>query len=109
MTSIKRSIRWPRLLLVLLFAVSIAGCAGSSRLRYTGPQDAYQKGLSFYERGKYERAAEYLQAVFDFGRAHEWAADAQFLLAQAYYHNEEYILAASEFSRFSEIYRTDPR
>lgn len=93
----------------LLIAVSIAGCSGSGRLRYSGPADAYQKGLELYERGRYERAAEYLQAVFDFGRAHEWAADAQYHLAQAYYHDEQYILAASEFSRFSEIYRTDPR
>jgi outer membrane protein assembly factor BamD len=105
----KRSIQRPLVMLALMTSVAIAGCAGSGRLRYSGPQDAYQKGLAFYERNKYERAAEYLQAVFDFGRAHEWAADAQFLLAQAYFHNEEYILSASEFSRFSEIYRTDPR
>ena len=97
------------LLSMLLLAVILAGCAGSGRLQYAGPQEAYERGLALYERGRYERAAEYFQAVFDFGRGHEWASDAQFYLAQSYYHNKEYILAASEFSRFSEIYRTDAR
>lgn len=101
--------RTPRILLLLILAAAIAGCSGSGRLRYASPQEAYEKGMSFFERGKYARAAEYLQGVFDFGRGHEWAADAQYQLGLAYYHNEEYILAASEFSRFSEIYRTDPR
>lgn len=100
----------PRFLfLPLLIAIVLSGCTGSGRLRYSGPQEAYQKGMALFERGKYDRAAEYLQGVFDFGRGHEWAADAQYQLAMAYYHNEEYILAASEFSRFSEIYRTDER
>jgi outer membrane protein assembly factor BamD len=30
-------------------------------------------------------------------------------LAKAYYENGEYIIAASEFGRFAEIYRSDPR
>ena len=45
----------------------------------------------------------------DFGRTHEWADDAQLYLARAYRSNREYILAASEYSRFIEIYRGDPR
>ena len=94
---------------VLLVAVLVAGCAGGGRLRYDTPQEAFDKGMERYNSGKYERAAQYFQGVFDFGRTHEWADDAQLFLARAYRANKEYILAASEYSRFVEIYRSDPR
>lgn len=109
MTNILSLPQWRSFVLALAALVILEGCAGSGRLRYSGPEDAFERGRALYEQGRYERAAEYFQAVFDFGRAHEWAADAQYMLAQSYYHNSEYILAAAEFSRFSEIYRTDPR
>ena len=97
---------WTALLLV---AVLVAGCGGAGRLRYDTPQEAFGKGKVFYEEGKYDRAIRYFQGVFDFGRTHEWADDAQLYLARSYAANHEYILAASEYTRFSEIYRNDPR
>lgn len=97
------------LLLTLTLAVLLSACAGSGRLRYDTPQEAFNKGLAEYEDGDYDTATEYLQGVFDFGRTHQWAADAQLLLARAYRENEEYLLAANEFTRFTQIYRSDPR
>lgn len=96
-------------LFFLVAAVFLAGCTGSGRLRYNGPEDAFRRGMELYEQQKYDRAQEYFQAVFDFGRAHEWAADAQYYLALAHYHGRDYILAASEFTRFGEMYRSDVR
>ena len=96
--------------LALLFVVAVAaGCVGSGRLRYDSPEDAYNKGKALYDQGKYDRAAEYFQGSFDFGRTHEWAADAQLYLARSYAANREYILASNEYTRFAEIYRSDPR
>ncbi len=96
--------------LVLIACVLLcAGCLGSSRLRYESAQEAYEKGMEFSEDGKYERAAQYLQAVFDFGRTHEWADDAQLQLARTHRAAGEYILSASEYARFTELYRADPR
>lgn len=95
--------------LLLVAAVLAAGCTGSNRLRYDTPKEAYEKGLALYEAGKYDRAAEYFQGTFDFGRTHEWAADAQLYLARSYARNEEYILAANEYTRFIQIFRNDPR
>ena len=94
---------------ILVVVVMAAGCTGSGRLRYDTPKEAFDKGMERYNSGKYERAAEYFQGAFDFGRTHEWADDAQLYLARAYRANREYILAASEYSRFVEIYRSDPR
>ena len=96
-------------LFLVLGAVVVAGCAGGGRLRYETPKEAFDKGMERFEAGKYERAAQYFQGVFDFGRTHEWADDAQLFLARSYRANREYILAASEYSRFTEIYRGDPR
>jgi outer membrane protein assembly factor BamD len=87
----------------------LAGCAGSGRLNYDTPEEAFEKGLALYERGKYERAIEYFQGTFDFGRTHAVAADAQLHLARSYRGNKEYLLAANEYTRFLEIYRSDPR
>lgn len=96
-------------LVVLLAALLGAGCGSSSRLRYETAQEAFERGRALYERGKYERAAEYFQAVFNFGRSNEWADDAQLYLARAYRANKDYILATNEYTRFLEIYRTDER
>ena len=98
----------PRFLLIiaLLFVV---GCSGSGRLRYDSPQEAYEKGLAFYEEGDFTKAIEMLQGTFDFGRTHQWAADAQLLLARSYRANEEFLLAANEYTRFTQIYRSDER
>ena len=94
---------------ILFVVVFVAGCAGGGRLRYDTPKEAYDKGMEHFGNGKYERAAQYFQGTFDFGRTHEWADDAQLQLARAYRANREYILSASEYSRFVEIYRSDPR
>ena len=102
----------PRKLLsitILVVAVFAAGCTGTGRLRYDSPQEAFEKGKTLYDDGKYERATEYFQAVFDYGRTTDVAADAQLYLARSYYENREYILAANEYTRFLSVYRTDPR
>jgi outer membrane protein assembly factor BamD len=96
-------------LLTLTLAVFLSACAGSGRLRYDTPEEAFTKGLAEFEDGDYTKAAEFLQGVFDFGRTHQWAADAQLLLARAYRANEEFLLAANEYTRFTQIYRSDPR
>lgn len=94
---------------LLAIALLGTGCAGSGRLRHSSPQEAFERAMAFYNQGKYERAIEYFKAVFTYGRAHEWAADAQFYLARAYYQNKEYLLAASEYERFIQIYQIDAR
>lgn len=86
-----------------------AGCSGSKTVIATTPEEAYNRGKDLFDQGKFRRSAEQLLSVFDFGRAHEYAADAQFLLGQAYFNHRQYLLAATEFERFANLYRTDPR
>ncbi len=93
--------------LILLFC--IAGCAGQGRINYLSPQEAFDKGMVEYERGRYSRAAEYFRGVFDFGRDVPIAADAQLMLARSFRGSQDYLLAGDEYSRFGDLYRTDPR
>ena len=86
-----------------------AGCAGQGRINYVAPQEAFDKGMAEFERGRYHRAARYFQGVFDFGRTVAVAPDAQLMLARSFRGNREYLRAASEYNRFSDLYRTDPR
>lgn len=106
---ISMHIRIVSILFVLAVAATAVGCASTSRARYDSAEEAFNRGQALYERGKYDSAILAFQAALQFGRAGEWADDAQLALARAYVANKEYILAASEFSRFSEIYRNDPR
>lgn len=87
----------------------LAACGGSNRLSSDDPEAAYQKGLAFFERGSYDRAIEQLQRVFEFGRVNEWADDAQYTLAEAYYQDHQFLLAANEFDRFIGLYPRDER
>jgi outer membrane protein assembly factor BamD len=96
-------------LMLLAAPVVLAACSGSGRVRYDTPREAYERGLASYEDGKHVRAIEFFQGVFNYGRTHEWADDAQLYLARAYAASGQHILAASEYQRFAQIYRTDPR
>jgi len=106
------SARFPsfRIAASLVLIVSLASaCGSSSRIRYDSPKEAFDKGMEFYNRERYDLAIQYFQGAFDFGRAHEYAADAQLFLARAYRANYDYLLAANEYARFTQIYRSDPR
>lgn len=97
----------------LLFALSVlvfSGCAGSrGAAGISTPEEAFARAEALKARGRYERATEFYQRVFDFGRTSELAADAQFALAEAYARSRQHLLAVSEYSRFTELYRADPR
>lgn len=87
----------------------LGGCAGSGATRTSSAEDAFNRGLQYFERERYAQAVPYFQAVFEYGQTGEWVDDAQLYLARSYAGNGEYILAAAAFSRFSELYRNDPR
>jgi outer membrane protein assembly factor BamD len=95
--------------LFLLCCLLLTGCSGSTKLRHNSPQEAYGKGVVQYEKKRYADAVPFFQGVFDYGRTHQWAADAQLFLARSYRGNEEYLLAANEYTRFIDTYRNDPR
>lgn len=95
-------------LLSFIVLVGLVGCSGSQEITTSGPQDAYNKGMTQYEDGNYDRAIRYFRSVFNYGRGTEWAPDAQFQLAMAQRKKKKHLVAANEFKRFTELYRNHP-
>jgi outer membrane protein assembly factor BamD len=62
--------------------------------------------MSLFEEGEYETATEYFRGVFEYGRGSEWAPEAQFQLARAEEERGRYLVAATEYNRFTQLYRT---
>jgi len=102
-----------RLYVALILSVGLAfvvsACGSSGQLQYSSAEEAFNKGMERFENERYDRAADYFRAVFDFGRTNDYAADAQLYLARSHKAKREMIIAAQEYTRFLELYRTDER
>lgn len=70
---------------------------------------AYDKSMALYEQEKYSDAAYGFDIVTRLGRGTNYAQEAQFYLAESYYKDGQYILAASEYERFISYYPQDPK
>ena len=91
-----------------LGAAVLSGCGGSQQVAGSA-QEAYTRGTAAMERGRHARAIEHFRTALDFGRTSPLAADAQLALARAYAADRQHLLAGSEYTRFIEFYRVDPR
>ena len=97
-----------RLALLSLVATGLAACGGSEATVSSG-QEAYDRGVAAFERGKHTRAIDHFRTALDFGRTSAFADDAQLYLARSYAGSRQYLLAGNEFTRFIEFYNADPR
>ena len=106
-----RSVRAVRFLLfgVAVCGLLLAGCSGTERITHNSAEEAYQKASERFADEDYETAIRYYRAVFEYGRGTDVAPDAQFELARAHEERGEHILAATEYNRFTQLYRNHPR
>lgn len=102
-----RSSLIPFVLLSAFLGILLAGCTGGDQLTYSGPEEAYKKGVAEYEEGDYQNAIRLFRAVFDYGRGNQWAPEARFKLAMAQRQLNKHLVAANEFRRFAELYRNN--
>ena len=70
---------------------------------------SYDKAMNLYEKGKYNDAAQAFETVTRLGRGTNYAQNAQFYLAESYFKDERFLLAASEYERFISYYPRDER
>ncbi len=95
---------------ILLLVIMASGCRNTSFIQ---PGDtlevAYEKALALYEDEKWDEAAGAFNAVLTLGRGSIVAQDVQFYLAEANYKNKRYLVAASEYERFTLLYPDSPR
>jgi len=85
--------------------VLIAGCGNNKMIR---PGDslpeAFRKAKGLYVSENYNDATQAFETVISIGRGTEYAMEAQYLLAESYFKNGEYLLAASEYDRYANYY-----
>lgn len=93
-------------LLVLITLVFTFSACQSDRLIQRGDtiEEAYQKAMAFYEEKDFSEAANAFDTVTRLGRGTEYGQDAQYYLAESYYKNKQYLLAASEYDRYMSYY-----
>ncbi|HKJ31850.1 MAG TPA: outer membrane protein assembly factor BamD [Balneolales bacterium] len=70
---------------------------------------AYNKAMTIYKEHKYDDASQAFQTVLSLGRGTGYAKDAQYYLAQSYFNDKQYLLAASEYKRYYTYYPKDKR
>ncbi len=97
--------------LLFLFAAMLlfASCRSSDLIR---PGDslevAYEKAMNQFEQENYTEAARAFETVISIGRGTDIGQQAQFYLAESYYNNRRYLLAASEYQRYSQFHPNSP-
>ena len=96
---------------LLALLVAFGACKGNSNLIRPGDpiNVAYQKAQNLFEKEKYSAAADAFETITRIGRGTNFAKDAQYYLAESYYRNRSFLLAASEFDRYVGFYPTDER
>ncbi len=70
---------------------------------------AYNKAMAFYEEGDYAEAANAFETVTRVARGTEYGQDSQYYLAESYYKDKRYLLAAAEYDRYISYYPQDER
>ncbi|MFA5668372.1 MAG: outer membrane protein assembly factor BamD [Balneolaceae bacterium] len=98
------------LLLLLSLLILSSACKNDALIRPGDPLNvSYDKAWSLYEAKKYGDAAEAFEIITRIGRGTNYAQDAQFYLAESYFKDERYLLAASEYERFISFFPRDER
>jgi outer membrane protein assembly factor BamD len=94
-----------RLILVLLTGLIVTSCGQYEKLLKSSDFELKKsKVKEYYEKKKYTRATELLAQVLPRYRATEEAESLSWLNAQSYYAMKDYIMAASEFRNFADLY-----
>ncbi len=98
-------LKYKYFLIALAFAVFYTGCKNEKLIQ---PGDtiviAYKKAMRLYRNGKYDQAANAFETVINAGRGTDYAEFAHYYLADTYFKDEKYLLAADAYRRFITLY-----
>lgn len=94
----------------LFIAFLVVSCGSKNQIR---PGDtlevAFEKAMRMYDNEKYTDSARAFETVLSIGRGTELAQEAQFLLAESYFNNRDYLVAAAEYRRYYTNYPRSER
>ena len=92
-----------------LVAAVLAGCAGKSPDQMQGADYHFEQGMKDFEKGRYLRAVDQFQRVLSNYPGFADVAEAQYYLAESYFHLEEFVSAVFEYERLVDTYPSSPR
>jgi outer membrane protein assembly factor BamD len=91
--------------LIIIVAAFVASCSSKNTIRSGDSlQEAFNKAMAQYEGENYSRAVDAFEQVIQLGRGTEYGEEAQYYLAESYFNQRNYLLAASEYERYSSQY-----
>lgn len=90
-------------------ALAATACASGSRWDGLTAAELFEVGRGEYDSGDYGDAVQTLERLLLGNPGFEQAAEAQIMLARAYFLDEQFILAQSEFTRFLDRYPAHPQ
>jgi len=99
------------ILFMIVSAFILAGCSNKYAIKPGDTLDtAFKKAEHFYKVHDYEQASSAFETVLSLARGTAKAEQAEYYLAESYYHNNEFLLAANEYKRFYSYYpKSDKR
>lgn len=90
-------------LLLILFA--IISCKNEALIqRGDSLEVAYNKAKALFDKENYTESAQAFETVIQIARGTDFGEDAQFYLAESYFRNERYLLAAAEYERYISLF-----
>lgn len=92
------------LALLALLTLPIVACGGNDRYQGFDAEALYRTAELEFEEGEYGNAIDALERLMVTYQSSERVPEARFLLARAYYEDEEYITARAEYQRFLDRY-----
>jgi len=97
-------------IIILVAAFALISCRSQDLIR---PGDsleiAFEKAKSQYDQENWTTAARAFETVVSIGRGTDLGQEAQYLLAESYYNNRQYLVAASEYQRYATFYPRSER
>ncbi|MCC5914930.1 MAG: outer membrane protein assembly factor BamD [Balneolaceae bacterium] len=98
------------IIILLVTAFVFVSCRSSDLIR---PGDslevAFEKAMGQFEEENWSDAARAFETVVSIGRGTDLGQDAQFYLAESYFNNRRYLVAASEYERYAQFYPNSER
>lgn len=94
---ILRRALYPAVRLFLFSCLAVQGCAGGMPSIPDSPEEMIVKGEDYFNRRKYFQSQELFKAFIERYAGHDRSDYAQFMLAESYFQQEEFALAAVEY------------
>lgn len=98
---------------ILLFTIAVFALLSCRSQELIRPGDslevAFNKAKSQYDDENWSSAASAFETVVSIGRGTDLGQQAQYLLAESYFNNRRYLLAASEYDRYASFYPRSER